>query len=259
MTSRPIERERLHAYADGELSSDERADIAARLAEDPALLAEVAAWQHQKTLLHAAYDPTLAEPLPPALLAGVIAPPRRRLPRLAAALGWIALGAALGSAAQSQWSARSDSDPFATLPHRAAVAHTVFVPEVRHPVEVGADQEAHLAAWLSRRLDARLRIPRLLDQGFQLVGGRLIPSDSGPGALIMYEDSAGRRLTLYVCVDAKDSGTTAFRFARQDTLSTFYWVEGRSAYALSGELPRDALLPIATAIHRQLAGDLPPG
>lgn len=257
MMSERIDRDRLHAYADGQLSDDERAAIAARLAEHPDQRAEVADWLRQKALLHDAYDPLLAEPLPPALaaLAASGGRPRLRPLRIAAALGWIAVGVTLGSVGDRFWRPAPDSTELATLPHRAAVAHAVFVPEVRHPVEVGADQEAHLVAWLSKRLGARLRVPGLRAEGFHLVGGRLIPSDSGPGALIMYEDSAGRRLTLYVCIDDANSGATAFRYARQDTLSTFYWIDGHSAYALSGELPRETLLPIATTIYRQLAGE----
>ena len=44
---------------------------------------------------------------------------------------------------------------------RAANAHAVYVPEVRHPVEVGADQEAHLVQWLSKRLAVPVRAPAL--------------------------------------------------------------------------------------------------
>ena len=39
-----------------------------------------------------------------------------------------------------------------SLARSAAIAHAVYTPEVRHPVEVGAEQEAHLVQWLSKRL-----------------------------------------------------------------------------------------------------------
>src|SRR5260370_990363 len=38
------------------------------------------------------------------------------------------------------------------LPARAARAHLVYSPEVRHPVEVEAKEKDHLAKWLSKRL-----------------------------------------------------------------------------------------------------------
>ena len=53
-------------------------------------------------------------------------------------------------------------------------AHTVFVPEVRHPVEVKAD-EAHLVRWLAKRVGADVRAPALGSMGWQLMGGRLLP------------------------------------------------------------------------------------
>ena len=44
----------------------------------------------------------------------------------------------------------------ATLPQRAALAQAVYEPEVLHPVEVGAEQEAHLVKWLSKRLEHKV-------------------------------------------------------------------------------------------------------
>ena len=61
-----------------------------------------------------------------------------------------------------------------------------------------ADQEAHLVAWLSKRLGTQLKIPQLSGLGFNLVGGRLLPGDQGPVAQFMYQDAQGQRLTLYV-------------------------------------------------------------
>ena len=48
-----------------------------------------------------------------------------------------------------------------TLVDEAVAAHNLYTREVLHPVEVRADQQAHLAAWLSRRLDRSLVVPDL--------------------------------------------------------------------------------------------------
>jgi anti-sigma factor RsiW len=95
---------------------------------------------------------------------------------------------------------------------RAALAHAVYTPEVRHPVEVGADQQAHLVAWLSKRLGAQLKPPRLEAQGYALEGGRLLPGQSGPVAQFMYRDAGGARLTLYVSTEQTQNQDTGFRF-----------------------------------------------
>src|SRR6185312_11907936 len=83
------------------------------------------------------------------------------------------------------------------IARRAAIAHATYSPEVRHPVEVGADDEQHLVNWLSKRLGVKVRAPKLEEAGMSLVGGRLLPGESGPVALFMYQSQNGRRLTLY--------------------------------------------------------------
>ena len=166
------------------------------------------------------------------------------------------IGAAIG--ALGAWQLRSmQSAPFASadaaaaMAHRAMVAHATYSPEVRHPVEVGADQEAHLVAWLSKRLGTELRVPRLASQGWSLVGGRLLPGDGGPAAMFMYENGNGQRLTLYVRRDPR-SRDTAFRFAQAQGVSSFYWIDHGLGYALSGEIARPQLQAVADVVYGQL-------
>jgi anti-sigma factor RsiW len=140
----------------------------------------------------------------------------------------------------------------ASLPQRAAVAHVVYTPEVRHPVEVTADQEQHLVAWLSKRLGAPVHAPQLGALGYELVGGRLLPGQSGPVAQFMYHDASGARLTLYVSTEQKSNSETGFRFAQEGEVAVFYWIDGKFGYALSGQLPRSALGKIADAVYAQL-------
>ncbi len=134
----------------------------------------------------------------------------------------------------------------------ATVAHGVYVPEVRHPVEVSADERGHLVAWLSKRLGAQLAAPDLLSQGFELVGGRLLPGERGPSAQLMYQDAQGVRITLYVSRGESETAATAFRFERAGTVQSFYWIDRGLGYVLSGELPRERLSTMATAVYREL-------
>src|SRR6185369_7267622 len=108
-------------------------------------------------------------------------------------------------------------------PRQAAIAHAVYAPEVRHPVEVGADEEEHLLRWLSKRLGTELKCPSLTAYGFELVGGRLLSGPNGPVAHFMFQDAKGTRLTLYVSGQRSDSRETAFRFSQEDRVSVFYW------------------------------------
>jgi anti-sigma factor RsiW len=266
----------LHAWLDGELSPERRAEVEAWLREHPEEAARVRLWAADGYALRAHFDGALDEPVPDALAQVVWRKgvPARRWAwtdgkqRLAAAIAIFALGIALGAGVVWRTNGNPDSLASITQPawvKRAAVAHAVYVPEVKHPVEVKA-QEANLSGWLTKRLDTQVKLFDLRDQGFELVGGRLLPDASGPSAQLMYQaipapgvteaDVKPIRVTVYL--RKPDNNTAAaFRFEQQGALGMFYWVEGQSdhgnacGYALVGELPREKLLAMAEAIYRQ--------
>jgi len=235
----------LHAYVDSALAPGERSRVVQLLASHPEEATRARAYRQQNAQLRAQFDAVLDEPVPARLEALTSARPPRRYALAAAGLF---IGVAVGWMAHVVW--RTQAAPM-SLAQRAAIAHVVYAPEVRHPVEVSADQRDHLIGWLSKRLGTKLKAPSLSDQGYELVGGRLLPGDSGPVAQFMYQNIAGQRLTLYVShVDGNRS--TAFRFTREDRVSVFYWVDHSLGYALSGEMPHDQLLAVATAVYAQL-------
>ena len=139
-----------------------------------------------------------------------------------------------------------------SLPRQAAIAHVVYSPDVRRPVEIGADQEDQLVAWLSKRLGAKIRPPKLGALGYELIGGRLLPGSSGPVAQFMYHDTTGQRLTLYVTNEQASNQDTGFRFAQEGPVNVFYWIDGKFGYALSAGIDKGELARIATAVYAQL-------
>lgn len=214
--------------------------------------AELKALSHA---LHQLYDPVLDEPVPAHLRTRAVR--HGRWPAAAIAAGGLVVGLAAGVLAGWQlhiW--RASVPPQAEVPgfvKRAAVAHAVYSPEVRHPVEVGADQEQHLVAWLSKRLGTQVRAPRLETMGYSLVGGRLLPGENGPVAHFMYQTDKGRRITLYVRTDAAENRETAFRYAAEGNVKVFYWIDRKLGYALSSaDLSREDLIKVATAVYQQL-------
>jgi len=253
----PITEADLQAYVDERLEAARRAEVEAWLAAHPEEAERVADYRRLAGELRGLYEPVLLEPVPGAL-AYAAAPGRRRWVRVAAVAAWMALGAAIGGVAG--WELRDQRpvaslapDVGATMARRAAVAHATYSPEVRHPVEVGADQEAHLVAWLSKRLGAPLRAPKLEALGYSLVGGRLLPGDTGPVAHFMYQCNRGTRITLYVRTEAVGNRETAFRYAREGSVGVFYWVDRKLGYALSSaDISKDDLLKVANAVYQQL-------
>ena len=253
--SEPVTEADLQAYADGNLPQERRAAVAAWLAAHPEDAERIDSYRRIAEELRTSYDGVLHEPVPERLQRAL---PRPRLRRVARVAGWLVLGFALGGIAG--WQLRgTQSPPVATadgaavLARRAAVAHATYSPEVRHPVEVGADQEAHLVAWLSKRLGTQLRAPKLEGVGYTLVGGRLLPGENGPVAHFMYQCNRGTRVTLYVRSDMASNRSTAFRYAREGNVGVFYWVDGRSGYALSSaDISKEDLLNVANAAYQQL-------
>jgi anti-sigma factor RsiW len=205
--------------------------------------------------LHERYDPVLDEPVPQRLLQSG----RPRWRRMAVAAGWVALGLAIGAVAGWQLHPAPPA-PVAhidggTLPRRAALAHATYSPEVRHPVEVGADQEAHLVAWLSKRLGAPVRAPQLESVGYSLIGGRLLPGDGAtqPVAQFMYQCKQGTRVTLYVRTGVRGNNETAFRYAAEGNVRVFYWIDRTFGYAISSaDIGKEILQKVADTVYQQL-------
>jgi anti-sigma factor RsiW len=244
----------LHAYVDGALDEAHRTAVEAYLAEHPETVAEVEAWQRQNETLRALYGPAGEQPVP--LRLGAYRIDRER--QIAAGRRWRMAAAAvvlLAAGGFGGWYGRDllapGQGPSMPLVDEAIAAHSLYAREVVHPVEVKADQKVHLAAWLSKRLDRPLNIPDLRKQGFDLVGGRLLPAAEGPAAQFMYEDKTGRRVTLYV-VPASHQRESAFRYVRLDKLESFFWTDEAISCALVGDLSREALRELAVDAYKQL-------
>jgi anti-sigma factor RsiW len=260
-----IDEEDLHALVDGRLSATEAAEMRRRLSADPKNQGTAIAWQLQREALRRTFAEPDVEATPAPLLAAAERAQRlrdlssqwSRWAGMAAAivlafgLGWVAndrFGAGIGAPSGSQL-----AQQFA---HQAAVAHVVYQPEVRHPVEVAASQQEHLVQWLSKRLGRPLKVPVLTPQGYELVGGRLLPGDGGARAQFMYQNAAGQRLTLYIGAvkagGAANTQETSFRFLDDGPVPGFYWVDQGFGYALSAQLPRAALHDLAKAVYAQI-------
>ncbi|QBK05442.1 anti-sigma factor [Hylemonella gracilis] len=261
----PVTDDELHALLDGRLKPEERAALQARLAQDPTAHARWMAWQRQHAALRGLHAELLRQDLPMALQGTAHraqhAQLRVRQVRqwsgvaaslvLAFGLGWF--GRALWMPSSSAVLARQA--PARDFVRQAAVAHAVYSPEQRHPVEVGAGQEEHLVQWLSKRLGHPLKLPQLHAWGYDLVGGRLLPGDDGARAQFMYQNAAGERVTLYLgqrpAALAGDA-QVEFRYSTDGPVPSFYWMDGEQAYALSGPLSREPLLRLAQAVYQQL-------
>lgn len=241
----------LHAYVDGQLAPDARQRVDARLAADPNARQQLEDYVALRDGIRALYGGVAEEPVPVSLLRRPrVRQWQRPLAAIAASFALFVAGGYMGVQWERNRPALVAGSP--SVVREAAMAYAVYTPEVRHPVEVPGDQEQHLVSWLTKRMGTQLHVPQLAALGFQLVGGRLLSTDDGPGALLMYEDDQGRRVILYACRNAESDRSTAFRFAQENGVSIFHWLEGPLSYALAGELDRAELLAVAEAVYRQI-------
>ena len=281
----PVSEAELHAFVDRQLTPERLAEIEAYLAHRPDEAQRAQSYRDQKRELRALFDPVLDEALPRRVLNAARPRTPWYLQRIAAGVAIALISGAAGWGLRGGVSADSPSTVLSRqgpasitmasatgFAQRAAVAHAVYSPEQRRPVEVDAAHEDQLIAWLSKRMGAPMKPPHLQAVGYALEGGRLLPGGQGPVAQFMYRDEAGSRLTLYVSNEVGDlaapAGTvassvattasgksteTAFRFAREGQVNVFYWVEGPFGYAISADADRAALARVSGEVYRQLA------
>ena len=257
-TSGSVGEDELMTYVDGRLSPERVEAVRAYLAVHPDVQERVSQYAEHRQALRAAFGTQVVEPIPgrprvARLLAECRSGRYRWFTQITAAICLIVLGGIGGCAAR-------DIVPLLVSPAPEVVArmivagaiasHRTFTVEIRHPVEVGADQEAHLVQWLSKRLGRLLVVPDLAATGFRLMGGRLLPAEGGPAAQLMYENDRGGRLTVYL--RAGIAGETKL-YQADNGLAAFYWAdEGLGLRDSRQTRPQ----PIAPGSRERLRADL---
>jgi len=250
----PITQADLQAYVDGQLSPARQREVEEYSKENPEAAAMVEDYQYINNAIHEYFDPILNEPIP-AQLDVVLMSRRSKILRVAAVVGWLALGTLFGAQLYPVMVELTPGDTMtADLVAPAAFAHAVYSPEVRHPVEVRGEEQQHLVKWLSKRLRTELRVPDLSQHGFELVGGRLLPSTNRMAAQFMYQRGDGVRVTLYNRQGVWDNKQTSFQYSKEATTSIFYWIDGPLGFALVGNLSKSELLELAEDIYKQQNG-----
>jgi anti-sigma factor RsiW len=248
MTDRsiPITEDELHAYHDGELPEERRADVARWLAANPADAARLQAWRSAEDVLRAHFAGVPDEPVPTRLSLDAIRRPERRWIAVAATVAAFIAGGAGGWFAHG---AANTPQPDRMLTVDALDAHRLYVVEVRHPVEVVAAERAHLQQWLSKRVGYAVRAPDLDTTGLKLVGGRLLPGPTAPAAFLMYESANGERITLYTSRAANE--TAQMRYATDGGDGALFWTDRGVGYVVSGPTDRERLNQVARQVYDQ--------
>jgi len=255
MNSLPLTDADLNAYVDGALAPSRSAEVEEILGKDAAIAARVAEMRAHNSALREALDAWLAEPIPAKLIDAARTPPAPNRWRRAAP--YAALAATLLVGIASGWYLRDAtlerSGTPTTFARAAALTHALYAADVNRPVEIWATEEKRLVTWLSRRLGFAVHAPDLNSAGFALVGGRLVAGNEQPTALFMYENADKQRLSLQVRKQPPGTRDVAFRYAIEDGVGVYYWIDDVCAYALSGQLDRAQMLSVGRLVYAQLA------
>ncbi len=246
----------VNAYVDGQLAPARLPAVEDAIGRDPALAARVAELRRQNAALRDAFDTWIAEAPPARLVAATMSDPTRRrsppwLRAAFAAAASLIVGLGIGWFGRDATLQREGTPTSFT--RQAALVHALYASDANRPVEIWAAEEQRLVRWLSRRLGFQVRAPDLNSLGFALVGGRLVAGNENPTALFVYENQDKQRLTLQVRKPTVPQHETAFRYAVEDGVGVYYWLEENCTYALSGNLDRAQLLAIGRVVYGQLA------
>ncbi|ALN60543.1 transmembrane regulator PrtR [Lysobacter enzymogenes] len=232
MTHVPDEHD-LHAYIDGRLDPARRAEVEAWLARQPERLAELQAWQRDAQQLRAALAGAAPAPEPaldPARLRAGLA--RRRSARYAfAAALLLSLGVGgIGGWQAREWSRPAPSATLAAAPMADAIAaHRLFAARG----ELRADTVANdVQPWLDANFREPMRLPDLSAAGYRPVGARLLATDQGAAALVVYQHAGGEAISFYIRPPGPRHHLLPRGDRRDGGLLAQYWSRGGYNYAM---------------------------
>jgi anti-sigma factor RsiW len=255
----------IQRIVDGTLDPERHAEIVARIAQDPERLERVESLiAHNAALKEAAAalapyedDPAETDARTRELTDTLV---DRLEARMAGRRSWRAYlpayarnTAAAAILVAAGWFGHSAYD-YANAPYPgyvadAAGAHLVFAEDSHNPAEFSAEALALASKWFAEKLGREVSPPSLDAVGLQLVGGRLLGSQTGPLAQYIYEDDAGERLSLVVkAADTDARRAPTYRTLPQGRAS--YWSDGLFEYALISRYEDPALHGSITEVSR---------
>ncbi|MHB2139710.1 anti-sigma factor family protein [Pseudomonas monsensis] len=233
MISLPPSERDLHAYVDHQLSDADRRALDTWLASHPDQAAQVRAWQQDAQQLRAALGGALLQPANPALDPAMIRQRRKRQTQRHLASAAVLL-MAVGIGGFSGWQAREMTlvRPSLLPMTDALQAYRLIAQQGMLPADYKVADNGDMQRWLDRYFTRASRLPDLTAAGFQPVSGRLLSTDEGPAAMVIYEDGGGHKVSFYVRPPGPKN-TFLPRGSRSDgDLQAQYWSGGGYNYAM---------------------------
>lgn len=227
----PTEAE-IHAYVDGRMHNVDQTRMQKWLEHHPVRAAEIRQWQRDAQQLRAAHGSLPATSRNAALDPTAIRAHRKHRLQTRMALA-AALVLTLGVGLAGGWQARRLVAPIAAAPMADALqAYRMFASNRQVNLDVTQRHAGQLQAWLGQHFHNAPRLPQLLGAGFHPVGARLLATDSGPAAMVFYENADGRTISFYIRPPSPDRGVLPRGQRRDGQLVATYWSGNGYNYAL---------------------------
>jgi anti-sigma factor RsiW len=187
--TRPIKEDDLHAFVDGWLTPERRAQVERYLNENPAEAARVRDWSTVTASLRSALDAKAREPLPPQLDVRRLAAARAATRRWSTRAVGAAIAASIVLGIGTGWLARGSDRPtgVASIAKEALAAHQLLTPGAVRTVE-----------WADPGMAGRITPPDLSAAGYTFKGRQVVATDEGLGSMLMYEDGAGNWISVFM-------------------------------------------------------------
>lgn len=232
MISLPPSERDLHAYVDHQLLDVDRRQLDTWLAAHPEVAAQVHAWQQDAQHLRASLSGVLQQPANPELDPALIRQrikrqSRRHLASAAVLLVAVSVGGLGG------WHARQATLAGAVLPMADAMqAYRLFAQDGILPADYRVQGDGDMQGWLDRYFNQAYRLPDLSQAGFKAVSGRLLSTEQGAAAMVLYEDPQGRRISFYIRPPGPENKLLPRGSRSADGLQAEYWSGAGYNYAM---------------------------
>ena len=232
MISMPPSDSDLHAYVDRQLSEADRRLVETYLANQPEVAARVRAWQQDAQHLRTALSGTLQQPPNPDLDPAMI---RQRLKHRAhrhlASAAVLLLAVSVGGF--GGWQARQMTLLSAAAPMADALqAYRLIAQQGILPADYQTGDEQHMQDWLDRYFTQADRLPDLSGAGFTPVSGRLLSTEQGAAAMVVYQDPSGQKISFYVRPPGPKNFLLPRGSRRDGELQAEYWSGPGHNYAM---------------------------
>jgi anti-sigma factor RsiW len=238
----------LQAYLDEQLAPAMREQLECYLLSHPDAARNVEQLRQERQRLRAALEHSVTTPVPlrldPWQIRRTLRARRQRHLALAASLLLT-----LGLGTLGGWQLRDFAVRQVYLPMADATqAYRMFAGNaMAQQVDLRSSEPNQLQGWLNQHFVQAAPLPDFSAYGFRPVGGRLMASDKGAAAMVLYQNQQGQAIVYYVRPPGEllNFGTGN----RQDgNVLTQYWRQGRYFYAVVSATDSPATAPLQRAI-----------